>query len=45
MKPLKPFCSALRSPWFWGIIGGYVLRIVLMPITAQHDVLFAYAKG
>jgi hypothetical protein len=36
----KRLCIALRSPWFWAIAAGYVLRIVAMPITGQHDVMF-----
>lgn len=41
MKTISPRLRAvLHSPWFWGITGGYLLRLVLMPITAQHDVLF-----
>ena len=31
---------AVRSPWFWLILLGYLLRLVLMPITGQHDVMF-----
>jgi hypothetical protein len=30
----------LKSPWFWVIAAGYTLRIAVMPITGQHDVMF-----
>jgi hypothetical protein len=30
----------LKSHWFWAIFTGYILRVLLMPITGQHDVLF-----
>ncbi len=30
----------LKSPWFWLILAGYILRIIVMPITGQHDVMF-----
>ncbi|MCB0115222.1 MAG: hypothetical protein KDD84_14070, partial [Caldilineaceae bacterium] len=30
----------IRSPWFWVILSGYLLRILLMPVTGQHDVMF-----
>jgi hypothetical protein len=30
----------LKSPWFWFVGAGYILRIVFMPITGQHDVMF-----
>ncbi|MBP1467860.1 hypothetical protein EYB53_019245 [Candidatus Chloroploca sp. M-50] len=29
-----------KSPWFWLIAAGYMLRIMVMPITGQHDVMF-----
>ncbi len=32
--------QAVKSPWFWLILAGYALRVLLMPITAQHDALF-----
>lgn len=30
----------MRSPWFWFVFAGYTIRIVLMPVTGQHDVMF-----
>lgn len=30
----------LRSPRFWFIVAGYILRIIIMPVTGQHDVMF-----
>ena len=32
--------AVLRSGWFWLILSGYLLRLVVAPITGQHDVLF-----
>lgn len=32
--------TVLKSPWFWIIAAGYALRIMVMPITGQHDVMF-----
>jgi len=29
-----------KSTWFWVVVAGYMLRIVVMPITGQHDVMF-----
>lgn len=34
------FDETLRSPWFWFIAAGYMLRIFFMPLTGQHDVMF-----
>ena len=31
--------NAFKSPWFWLIVSGYLLRILLMPLTGQHDVI------
>ncbi len=28
------------SPWFWLVLAGYGLRILLQPFSAQHDALF-----
>jgi hypothetical protein len=32
--------KTIRSPLFWLILSGYILRIGLMPTTGQHDVMF-----
>lgn len=34
------FGRVLRSPWLWIVAAGYLLRIALMPLTGQHDVMF-----
>lgn len=30
----------LRSSYLWLIVSGYLVRIALMPVTGQHDVMF-----
>jgi len=37
---VQPLRQVARSPWFWLILGGYTLRLLVMPLTAQHDALF-----
>lgn len=32
--------NVTHNPWFWVIFSGYLLRIVFMPLTGQHDVMF-----
>jgi len=32
--------ALLKSPWFWAVGVGYLVRIVFMPATGQHDVMF-----
>jgi hypothetical protein len=32
--------SVVRSPWFWLIVAGYLLHVLIMPVTGQHDVMF-----
>lgn len=40
MSKFLPLKMAFKSPWFWCILGGYTLRIIFMPVTGQHDVMF-----
>jgi hypothetical protein len=39
IHPIR-LANVFRSPWVWLILGGYWLRLILMPITGQHDVMF-----
>lgn len=32
--------NAVRSSWFWLVVMGYMLRLLMMPLTGQHDVMF-----
>jgi len=32
--------NVIHNRWFWVIFSGYLLRIVFMPLTGQHDVMF-----
>jgi hypothetical protein len=32
--------QVLHSPFFWIIFSGYLLRLLVMPLTGQHDVMF-----
>ena len=36
----KAFLRIVRSPWFWVVLAGYLLRIALMPLSGQNDVMF-----
>jgi hypothetical protein len=29
----------LKSPWFWILLSGYILRLFVMPLTADHDAM------
>lgn len=40
VQPLKSLGITGKSPWLWLIVSGYLLRISLMPVTGQHDVMF-----